>query len=326
MQSWIQGETTARIYTLYADEGEVQDLTGALNITLLLTASDGTEIDTTGMVAVSGLPANGQVAFTPAALTLLASQSPLSALFQVTDADSAVGFYPGEGADTWYVYPPRTAYPRYTFLDLRRQVMRWLDAIDDLDQATGIDELVKQQLNEAALARASEYSWPFMKGSYALDVTTDQRRYTLPGNLGRLLFIWSPAERSFCERIPDRHLDSLGIDPTGTEVSGLYMPYELQGPQLVFFEDPPAAQTLTIGYFRTPSKLLNNSDIPDVPYPHSRLLVWDALLDLKSYTTETANAQLWIAKQKEAEHKLYAAYTDGQTIGERPLRIKGSGD
>jgi hypothetical protein len=321
MQSFVEGETLAREFTLFADEGVVQNLTGC-TVELLLTGADGTPVTVLGTLTIRIPATEGVVRYTPATTDLSGHNSPFAASFRITDSEGRVGYYPGDGADSWFVYPPRTAFPRFTFADLRKQVMRWLDALDDYNQGTGVDELVKQQLNEAALARASQYPWPFMKGTYRVTIGFGQRRYTLPGNIGRLLYVWSPTHRRFCTRVPDRHLDDLNLDPTGTSGSGLFMPYEMQGNSLVFYEDPPAAEDLQIGFFRTPSKLLNDTDIPDLPYPHSRLLVWDALLDLKTYARESEASSLWMAKQQAAEHALWQAFVEGQTIGEAPLRIK----
>jgi hypothetical protein len=319
MQSFIEGETTPRQFTLYGDDEEVQDLTGA-TVDLILTAADGTELDTTGTLVVT-TPALGLVTFTPTAALMDPAYSPLSALFRATNG-AQIGYVPGDGADEWFIYPARTAYPRFTFADLRRQVLRHLDAFDEYATDSDLDELVKQQLNEANANRASEHPWSFMRADYQLAVTTGQRRYSLPGNLDKLLFIWSPTDNRYLTRIPERHIDDAGVRHDGTQASSIYQPFDVRDKTLVFFEPPRQSETLYIGYFKTPAKLVNPTDIPNIPYPHSRVLVWDALLDLKAYANELGAMGLWTRKQEQAETKLYANYLDGQTLGSLPLGIK----
>jgi hypothetical protein len=324
MQAWTEGETAPRQFTLWADDDTTQNLAGC-TVVLILTAADGTDLDTTGDLVVTSA-GTGVVTYAPKPAHIVSSNSPMTATFQVTDPGGYVGFFPGDGADEWEVYPARTAHPRFTFGDLRTQVLRWLDGFPDFNTGSTLDLLVAQQVNEAHVARCSEYPWPFLRVDYNLAVTGASRRYTLPGNVGRLLYLWSPTDNRYCTRVPDRHLDEQGVRFDGVANADLYRPFELRGSTLYFFENP-IDDDLLVGYFKSPQKLINLTDIPTIPYPHSRLLVWDALLDLKSYATELSAGPLWERKQQEAEHKLYAAYVEGQTLGGVPLSIRqGSGN
>jgi hypothetical protein len=319
MQAWIEAETKPRAYTLYESEEVPQNLSGA-SVELVLTGNDGITIPTPGAITPLDAPA-GRVRYTPGPGHLLAARSPYSAVFKVTGADASVGFFPSDGADEWHVYPPHTTAPRLTFQDLRIQVLRWLDAFEELDTGSTLDRLVRLQLTDSAIARASEYPWPFMKSTYRLPVEPGTLRYSLPGNLGRLLYVWSPQGRQYATLVPDRHFMDLSIQPDGAPGGAVWMPYELQGNILVFLEQPAAAETLIVQFFRTPAKLLHPADLPNLPYPHSRLLVWDALLDLKSYAQDLSGAPLWIAKRDQAVHDLYQAFKSGQALGEVPQFI-----
>lgn len=324
MQAWIDGETAPRQFTLYADDDTPQNLAGC-TVAILLTTGNGTVLNTVGDLVITTAAA-GVVTYTPKVGHIVSSNSPMSALFQVTDTLGKVGYFPGDGADEWEIYPAATAHPRFTFGDLRMQVLRWLDGVEDYNTGSTLDLLVAQQVNEAHLARCSEYPWPFRRTDYNLPVTGAQRRYTMPGNIDRLLYLWSPKTNRFCTRIPDRHLDETGIRLDGTGGSDAYQPFEIRGSTLLFLV-PPSDDTLLMGYFKSAQKLTNLTDIPLLPYPHSRLVVWDALLDLKSYATELGAAPLWERKQQEAEHKLYAAFVEGQTLGGMGLSIRtGSGN
>jgi hypothetical protein len=325
MQTWIEGETAPRQFILYADDDTPQNLVGSI-VELLLTTSAGQALDTTGDLAVT-VPGQGVVVYTPKPDAIQARYSPMAATFKVTDSLGHIGFYPGDGAEEWAVYPAQTAHPVYTFGDLRMQVHRWLDGVEDYNNGSTLDWMVRQQINESNTARSSEYPWPFMKADYDLPVTPDVLRYSMPGNLGRLLYLWSPNDQRYCQKIVDRHLDEAAVRFDGQQGSDYYQPFELRGTTLIFFQPPQHAESLKVGYFKTPQKLSNVSDIPSLPYPHSRLCVWDALLDLKSYATELGAAGLWERKQSEAEHKLYAAFCEGQTLQELPQTIRrGTGN
>lgn len=90
--------------------------------------------------------------------------------------------------------------------------------------------------------------------------------------------------------------------------------------------DPPTAGVeIDYQFFRIPLVLTNDNDIPLLPAAHSMLLVWDALVTMSGYLTET-NAQtlgIWRQKQQEAELALYQAYAnESQTLGSRPQYVR----
>jgi hypothetical protein len=319
MQSWIEGETQPRLFTLYATEDDPQDLTGS-QVELLLVRSDGTSLDTSTALTVVD-PGQGRLQYAPPPEHIRTEHSPMTAIFRVTDAQGFVSYFPSDGAHEWYVTPVTDASPRLTFRELRVQVLRWLDAIDEFETGSNLDRLVKLQLNDAAAARASEYAWPFMKMTSRITLVPGIRRYSLP-SLGRLLYVWSTQSAQYATRVPDRHFKSANIRPDGSSGGHVFLPFELRGPVLSFLEDVPG-DVLEVGFFRTPTKLIHPGDIPNLPYPHSRLLVWDALLDLKTYAQDLGGAPIWARKQDDAVRTLYQAYTDGQTVGELPQSIHG---
>jgi hypothetical protein len=160
-----------------------------------------------------------------------------------------------------------------------------------------------------------------MRTTTRLSMSTSATRYGLPGNLGRLLFIWSPTDKRFLTRVPDRHLLDKHFGFAGASVSGLYGGFELLDRTLVLEAPWPIVEDLYVGYFRTPARLVNAQDVSNLPYPHAQLHVWDALIDLKSYAKELEAVQVWVAKQRACESSLYSAFCEGQTLGGVPLTI-----
>lgn len=322
MQVWISGETLPRTFTLLVD-GSVLNLTGS-TAELLLTDLAGTVVSTSGDITVP-TPANGQIIYSPDVSDLYAAGSPFSALFKVTNSLGQIGYFPGTGADTWYVGSAATGVPATTYLDLRKQVLRWLDALVDLNTGNVLDELVKQQLNDSQMSRVSEYPWPWLRTTTTLAVTPSALRYALPGNLQRLLYAYSAVDARHLTKAPDRSWADLALRLDGVNSSGsVYQPYTVEGQVLRFLEPPRQSETLHLGYYRMPQPLVNDQDIPDLPYPYGRILVWDSLLDLKSYAKDLDAVSLWVRKQEKAVSDLYANHIDGQTLNEFPLLIHRS--
>ena len=91
-------------------------------------------------------------------------------------------------------------------------------------------------------------------------------------------------------------------------------------------ETPTNAETIEYRFYRQPLLLLNDYDVPEIPAPHSQILVWDTLLMLQGgYMGDVPAPMLttWRMRQQEAQLSLYQAYaTDGQTLGARPRFIR----
>lgn len=319
MQSWVAGATTARRFTLYDENGDPRDLSGGTPALALLDR-DGNALVTAGDVAVVSA-SDGTVDYTPDAANHTTALGPLRALFTVTGGTNP-GTYPPDGPETWLVYPAGSPRPELTFGQMRRQVMRWLDTELDYDEGNNIDLLVRDQLNTAAAARAAAFPWSFLRSDTTVASDGQTRIFQLPGDMQRLLYVWSPTDRRHLTKVPERHLlDKNLVLNGGAATSGLYGAYQLIGTQLVLEEPWPLSENLVIGYYRMPSVMRNARDLPDLPFPHGQLLVWDALLDLKSYAKEAEFISIWAAKQAAADANLFAAFSEGQTLGEIPQTI-----
>lgn len=93
--------------------------------------------------------------------------------------------------------------------------------------------------------------------------------------------------------------------------------------QLRLFAAPTSAETITYRFFRKPLLLINDYDVPDVPYPYSNILIYDALLQLGTYNMEVArkDVELWLSQQARWEKALDRAFIEQQTLGALPQQI-----
>lgn len=78
---WVEGALRPKVWTLGVG-GVAEDLTGG-TVALILTARDGSTVDTSSRVAIVSAPA-GTVSYTPGAGDLVAHLSPYRATWQVT--------------------------------------------------------------------------------------------------------------------------------------------------------------------------------------------------------------------------------------------------
>lgn len=97
---------------------------------------------------------------------------------------------------------------------------------------------------------------------------------------------------------------------TSTEMSRQYRVMEL-------LSTPTAAEAITYQFYRKPSALLLDNDIPDIPGEFSRVLVFDALLQVAAYnkTLDRAAIGLWVNEQKRLEDGLIEYDQGGDAVG-----------
>lgn len=87
--------------------------------------------------------------------------------------------------------------------------------------------------------------------------------------------------------------------------------------QLELLNLPPASQVVEYRFYRNPSPLTNDGDIPDIPAPFDEVLIYDALLLFAGYNSEinAMSVTMWGAQQKKLEMALETAFLNPQTIG-----------
>jgi len=94
----------------------------------------------------------------------------------------------------------------------------------------------------------------------------------------------------------------------GTEFGKTY-------PQIHLFDDGVTSELAYYRFYRRPKDLTNPNDIPDIPYPFSEILVFDALLELYTYNDAATPPQYWVEQQAKWELRLQQAYQEGEMEG-----------
>jgi hypothetical protein len=101
--------------------------------------------------------------------------------------------------------------------------------------------------------------------------------------------------------------------------------YGRQYKRIELQDTPTAGETLAYTFFRLPRVLSAATDIPDIPWPCSQVLVWDALVLMAAYNEGISGQtiRLWQDMQKVWEQKLNAQYLHGRTAHAQAGRIRG---
>jgi hypothetical protein len=101
-----------------------------------------------------------------------------------------------------------------------------------------------------------------------------------------------------------------------------------QYPEIRLLWVPDSADEIEYRFFVQPRKLENDNDIPDIPYPHSQVLVWDALLLLSAYDnqTEGGRVRIWEQARNQMELQMRQTYLEGQTVGSRVRYVRSVDD
>ena len=96
--------------------------------------------------------------------------------------------------------------------------------------------------------------------------------------------------------------------------------YGRQYRQLELLNTPTAIETLIYKFYRKPSYLDSDNSIPDIPYPFSEVLVYDALLQMGAYNQNISAAAkaLWKEEQYRLEQGLLEYDEGPDSLGAAP--------
>jgi hypothetical protein len=96
-----------------------------------------------------------------------------------------------------------------------------------------------------------------------------------------------------------------------------------QYPTLEFVETPSSPKTFTYGFMRLPRTLVQDNDIPDIPYPFSELIVYDSLVELATYATtiDPTHVAIWTQRKDAILKQAYEAQ-DELIIGSQPRVVR----
>lgn len=86
---------------------------------------------------------------------------------------------------------------------------------------------------------------------------------------------------------------------------------------------PDQEDTIEYQFYRQPSPLEYDWSVPDIPFPFSKILVWDALLDLTVYDgqLDTSRREHWEGKQEALDLQMRQNFIEGQTVNAEPQEV-----
>lgn len=93
--------------------------------------------------------------------------------------------------------------------------------------------------------------------------------------------------------------------------------------QIHLLWEPDAADEVEYQFFRNPNPLEEDDSTPDIPFPHSSILVWDALLLLSAYDgrIDSGRLKIWKDNQDRMELALRQAFLDGSSLNAEPQGV-----
>lgn len=111
---------------------------------------------------------------------------------------------------------------------------------------------------------------------------------------------------------------SLGPTQYGKQFKTMFFPETISG-----------AETIEYRFYRQPRILVNDYDLPNLPSPHEGILVYDTLISMSGYLTDTGpqTLRIWQDKQASAQMALYQAYAnEAQSLGGGTSFVRWVGD
>lgn len=101
-----------------------------------------------------------------------------------------------------------------------------------------------------------------------------------------------------------------------------------QHPVIQLLWTPGTAIEIDYRFLVTPRRMVNDGDIPNIPYPHSQVLVWDALLLMAAYDSQTdpGRVRVWSDYRDQLELQMRQTYLEGQTIGAQVRYVRAIDD
>lgn len=111
----------------------------------------------------------------------------------------------------------------------------------------------------------------------------------------------------------------LNVSPGGTTCINLGpTEYKKEYPILRFKQKPTLGDTLKYQYFRSPRVAANDRSTFDIPFPHTSILLYDALLDMATYSElDSESVNIWREKQDQHKQNLYLSEMNGDSVGAR---------
>ena len=204
-----------------------------------------------------------------------------------------------------------------TFVDLQDKVLGWLDAGDHETADADLLTRVKEALAEADVERSTERKWRFMVAApTTFTLTPGTRDYSLSSTFRLPIYFWNQTRNAPMVEMPvdntsPRDFSGAGLLSDynvvlGPQESGFILGY--QSISLTF--TPSSADVVEYQFYKLPVEMSADADLPNVPYPHSRVLIYDALLRLAVFDDDLSPAKRdeWKERQQKYDNSLIEAH------------------
>jgi hypothetical protein len=85
---------------------------------------------------------------------------------------------------------------------------------------------------------------------------------------------------------------------------------------------PSEHATVTYRYYRRPRQLVRDNDVPEIPYPYSTILVYDALIEMATYSElDSESIGVWRDQQQRWADNLALSLMEGNVVGGQTERL-----
>lgn len=104
--------------------------------------------------------------------------------------------------------------------------------------------------------------------------------------------------------------------------------YGRQYPQMRLLYLPTGGDTIEYDFYQIPRVLVNDYDVPQIPFPFSQILVYDALLLMAAYDNQTdpGRVQIWMQMRDQLIIQMRQAFLEGQSLNARVRYVREIND
>jgi hypothetical protein len=196
-----------------------------------------------------------------------------------------------------------------TYLQLQDKVLGWLDEGTASDADADTLNRVKEALAEADTERFIEHRWPFRipDADATLTLVAGQRVYDLDADFHIPLFFWNDSTNSPLIQVNEEHTQTRdyagGLLDDYFVSSPQYGAYTIRNQKLVLLWTPSTTDTIRYNFYALPTEMEDDADLPNIPYPHSRVLIYDALLRMAEYNEDISGVKLERWGKQQAKHE-----------------------
>jgi hypothetical protein len=192
---------------------------------------------------------------------------------------------------------------------------------------------ITNYINDAQNDVFNEYRLPFMETTQTYTLTADVSDITngsgLPANYVQAidLILTTTGREKVLPWIDIRELERMYPDPTDTTVHPSNVPiyWYYYADTIRVFPSPNEAYTATLRYYKKPTVLENDADVPEVPSQFEELLVSGASYRVLQVKDNYDQASIHENKYMELLQKLVVRYSQPQVGTPTRMRVNRSG-